>query len=240
MASNQLSPGVVIQERDLTTTAVVPTANVGFIAGPFEQGPVEEIVDIVSENQLVDTFGGPNDYNYEYWFTAANYLSYGGLLKVVRVTNAALKNAVDTGTAPLIKNFDSYEASFEPAANSWTWAARTAGTDGNSIGVFVTDAGPDQICVMPAPASGNEHEFVADEAISAASGAAGKVFKYSIVLTLTTIVGTFVPGTSTTVEIGVNTIDTTSIFAVVLVLVLLVLVIIVQRIVFVLFFTCIS
>ena len=202
MASNQLSPGVVIQERDLTTTAVVPTANVGFIAGPFEQGPVEEIVDIVSENQLVDTFGGPNDYNYEYWFTAANYLSYGGLLKVVRVTNAALKNAVDTGTAPLIKNFDSYEASFEPAANTWTWAARTAGTDGNSIGVFVTDAGPDQIAVMPAPASGNEHEFVADEAISAASGAAGKVFKYSIVLDLTTIVGTFVPGTSTTVEIG--------------------------------------
>ena len=103
MASNQLSPGVVIQERDLTTTAVVPTANVGFIAGPFEQGPVEEIVDIVSENQLTEKFGEPNDYNYEYWFTAANYLSYGGLLKVVRVTHSDLKNAVDQGTAPLIK-----------------------------------------------------------------------------------------------------------------------------------------
>ena len=202
MASNQLSPGVVIQERDLTTTAVVPTANVGFIAGPFEQGPVEEIVDIVSENQLIEKFGEPNDYNYEYWFTAANYLAYGGLLKVVRVTDTDLKNAVDQGTAPLIKNLDNYEGSYESAANSWTWASRTPGTDGNSIGIFMTDAGPDQIAVAPAPSSGNEHEFVADEALSATSGASGKVFKYSIVLTLTTIVGTFVPGTTTTIGIG--------------------------------------
>ena len=202
MASNQLSPGVVIQERDLTTTAVVPTANVGFIAGPFEQGPVEEIVDIVSEIQLIEKFGEPNDYNYEYWFTAANYLAYGGLLKVVRVTHSDLKNSVDQGTAPLIKNLDNYEGSFEEAANSWTWAARTPGTDGNSIGLFMTDAGPDQIAVAPAPASGNEHEFVADAALTAASGAAGKVFKYSILLTVTTVVGTFVPGTSTTIDIG--------------------------------------
>tara|TARA_B100000085_G_scaffold147245_1_gene134017 strand:+ start:1079 stop:3331 length:2253 start_codon:yes stop_codon:yes gene_type:complete len=202
MASNQLSPGVVIQERDLTTTAVVPTANVGFLAGPFEQGPVEEIVDIVSETQLVEKFGEPNDYNYEYWFTAANYLSYGGLLKIVRVTHSDLKNACDEGTAPLIKNLDNYEGSFETAANTWTWAARTPGSDGNSIGVFVTDAGADHIAVLPAPGSGNEHEFVEDEALTAASGAAGSVFKYSIVLTVDTVVGTFVPGTSTTIGIG--------------------------------------
>ena len=202
MASNQLSPGVVIQERDLTTTAVVPTANVGFLAGPFEQGPVEEIVDIVSETQLVEKFGEPNDYNYEYWFTAANYLSYGGLLKIVRVTHSDLKNSCDEGTAPLIKNLDNYEGSFETAANTWTWAARTPGSDGNSIGVFVTDAGADHIAVLPAPGSGNEHEFVADEALTAASGAAGSVFKYSIVLTVGTVVGTFVPGTSTTIGIG--------------------------------------
>jgi len=202
MASNQLSPGVIIQERDLTTTAVVPTANVGFIAGPFEQGPVEEIVDIVSENQLIEKFGEPNDYNYEYWFTAANFLGYGGLLKVVRVAHDGLKNSVDAGTAPLIKNLDNYEGAFEVASNTFKWAARTPGTDGNSIGVFVTDAGADDIAVVPAPGSGNEHEFVADEALTAASGASGKVFKYSIVLTVTTVVGSFTPGTSTTIEIG--------------------------------------
>ena len=66
----------------------------------------------------------------------------------------------------------------------------------------MTDAGADQIAVLPAPGSGNEHEFVADEAITAASGAAGKVYKYSIVLTVDTIVGDFTPGASTTINIG--------------------------------------
>ena len=66
----------------------------------------------------------------------------------------------------------------------------------------MTDAGADQIAVIPAPGSGNEFEFVADEAVSATSGAAGKVFKYSIVLTVESVVGDFTPGTSTTINIG--------------------------------------
>ena len=202
MAANQSSPGVVIQERDLTTITTQSTANIGVIAAPFEQGPVEEIVDISSERELADVFGKPNDFNYEYWYTAAQFLSYGGVLKTVRVANTALKNAVNAGTAPLIKNFQDYETNFEEANNSWKFAAKTPGTKGNSIGIFMTDAGADQIAVLPAPGSGNEHEFVADEAVSAASGAAGKVFKYSILLTVDTIVGDFTPGASTTINIG--------------------------------------
>ena len=202
MAANQSSPGVVIQERDLTTITTQSTANIGVIAAPFEQGPVEEIVDISSERELADVFGKPNDFNYEYWYTAAQFLSYGGVLKTVRVANSALKNAVNTGTAPLIKNFQDYETNFEEANNTWRWAAKTPGTKGNSIGIFMTDAGADQIAVLTAPGSGNEHEFVADEAVSAASGAAGKVFKYSILLTVDTIVGDFTPGASTTINIG--------------------------------------
>ena len=202
MAANQSSPGVVIQERDLTTITTLSTANVGVIAAPFEQGPVEEIVDIANERQLADIFGKPNDNNYEYWYTAAQFLSYGGVLKTVRVTSTNLKNAVDAGTAPLIKNFQDYETNYESANNNWTWASKTPGSKGNSIGIFMTDAGADQIAVLPAPGSGNEHEFVADEAITAASGAAGKVYKYSIVLTVDTIVGDFTPGASTTINIG--------------------------------------
>ena len=77
MAANQLSPGVVVQERDLTTITTLSTANVGVLAAPFELGPVEEIIDISSERGLVERFGKPNDNNYEYWFTAAQYLAYG-------------------------------------------------------------------------------------------------------------------------------------------------------------------
>ena len=54
MAANQLSPGVVIQERDLTTITTLSTANIGVLAAPFELGPVEEIVEIASERDLVD------------------------------------------------------------------------------------------------------------------------------------------------------------------------------------------
>ena len=64
MAVNQSSPGVVIQERDLTTITSLSTANVGVLAAPFELGPVEEIVNISTERELVEQFGKPNDYNY--------------------------------------------------------------------------------------------------------------------------------------------------------------------------------
>ena len=202
MAANQLSPGVVVQERDLTTITSLSTANLGVIAAPFELGPVEEVVEVTSERDLTEKFGKPTDSNFEYWFTASQFLSYGGVLKTIRVNSAALKNAVNSGTAPLIKNLDNYEGSYESSNNNWNWAARTPGSKGNSIGVFVTDSGPDQIAVLPAPGSGNEHEFVADAAVSATSGAAGKVYKYSIVLTVDTIVGTFVPGATTTISIG--------------------------------------
>ncbi|AET72570.1 hypothetical protein SXCG_00183 [Synechococcus phage S-CAM8] len=202
MATNQSSPGVVIQERDLTTITTLSTANVGVLAAPFEMGPVEEIIEISSERELVDRFGKPNDYNYEYWYTASQYLSYGGVLKTVRVTSSALKNAVDTGSAPLIKNLQDYETNVIDANNSYSWASRTPGSKGNSIGIFVTDSGADQVAVLPAPASGNEHEFVADEALTAASGAAAKVFKYSIVLTVVNVVGDFTVGGTTTVDIS--------------------------------------
>ena len=202
MAANQSSPGVVVQERDLTTVSTVSSANVGVLAAPFESGPVEEIVEISSERALAERFGDPNGANYEYWFTASQFLAYGGLLKTIRVNSSTLKNAVDTGTAPLIKNFQEYETTYEPANNSWTWAAKTAGTKGNSIGIFITDAGADHIAVLPAPGSGNEWEYVANAALTAASGAAGKVYKYSLLLDIDTIVGSFTPGVATTINIG--------------------------------------
>ena len=202
-ASNQLSPGVVIQERDLTTVTSPVGLNVGVLAAPFSQGPVEEIVDVATERQLVNTFGEPDEYNYEFWFTAAQFISYGGVLKTIRVSDTALKNAVNTGSAVLIKNLQDYETTYEGSnSNTWEWASRTPGTLGNSIGVFVTDAGPDQILVLPAPGAGNEHEFVANEALSAASGAAGKVYKYGLRLTVTSVVGSFTPGQSTTISIS--------------------------------------
>ncbi|AOO10481.1 tail sheath monomer [Synechococcus phage S-RIM8] len=206
MAANQSSPGVVFQERDLTTITTLSTANVGLIAAPFSKGPVEQIVTVSNERELAEIFGKPTDANFEYWFTASQYLAYGGTLKAIRISSDALKNAVadKTGSVDtvLIKNLDEYETTYEGGVNTFLWAARTPGSLGNSVGIFVTDAGADQIAVLPAPSSGNEHEFVADEAVTAASGAAGKVYKYSLVLSVESIVGDFTPGVSTTIGIS--------------------------------------
>ena len=96
MASTHLSPGVAVLERDLTNVVNATVDNVGAIVGAFEKGPVEDITTITSEKELLATFGKPNDLNFEYWFTAAQFLLYGGTLKVVRADNSALKNAIDT------------------------------------------------------------------------------------------------------------------------------------------------
>ena len=54
MASTLLSPGVEIQERDLTVGSIETVeVNVGAIAGAFQKGPVLKPVRIASESQLI-------------------------------------------------------------------------------------------------------------------------------------------------------------------------------------------
>lgn len=96
MATPQLSPGVLIREVDLTVgRADNVLDNIGAIAGPFPTGPVDEAVDITTERELISVYGKPLslDGQYEYWMSASSYLSYGGVLKVVRTDGDSLKNA---------------------------------------------------------------------------------------------------------------------------------------------------
>ena len=96
MASTQLSPGVVVLERDLTNVVNATVDNVAAIVGSFEKGPVEQIVSVTSEKELLAIFGRPTNSNFEYWFSAAQYLLYGGTMKIVRAMSNSLKNAIDT------------------------------------------------------------------------------------------------------------------------------------------------
>ena len=76
MASTLLSPGVEVQERDLTLGSIETVeVNVGAIAGPFTKGPVLTPTRITTESQLIETFGEPTEANAETWWTAASFLS---------------------------------------------------------------------------------------------------------------------------------------------------------------------
>jgi phage tail sheath protein FI len=92
----QLSPGVNVSEIDLTTVVPSVATSIGAFAGIFAWGPVDEIVTISDEVRLAETFGKPTDDNYEYWFSASNFLAYSNNLKVVRAANTDTTVATNT------------------------------------------------------------------------------------------------------------------------------------------------
>ena len=149
MASTLLSPGVEIQERDLTIGSIETVdVNVGAIAGAFTKGPVLTPIRISTEAQLIETFGEPTDANAETWWTAASFLSYGGVLDVVRASTSGQLSASDDGTtSPYILSIptkDVYEATYFGAGNNaFKWASRNIGTDQNALRVATIDAGAD-------------------------------------------------------------------------------------------------
>ena len=138
----QLSPGVNVSEIDLTTIVPSVATSIGAFAGSFSWGPVGEIITVSDEVRLVDRFGKPNTNNYEYWFSAANFLAYSNNLKVVRAYGADTYTATANGSPNvIIKNDDDWEANWSGGANTYgEFAARYAGTLGNSLKVSVADA----------------------------------------------------------------------------------------------------
>ena len=133
----QVSPGVLVKEIDLTNVVPAVATSIGAIAGGFSQGPVDEIIPIGSEQELVSIFGKPYSTNFETWFTAANFLQYTNGLRVVRADTAAV-NATADGTGLKIKNDTDYDTNYADGSGSvGNWAAKFPGTYGNALGVSV-------------------------------------------------------------------------------------------------------
>ena len=133
-----VSPGVQIKEIDLTNVVPAVATSIGAIAAAFQKGPVSSVTNISSEEELLEIFGKPqgSSNQFENWFTAANFLQYSDSIKVVRAESAILNAGANSGI--LIRDDDHYEASFADGQGSHgEWAARTAGTWGNSIGVQI-------------------------------------------------------------------------------------------------------
>jgi len=140
----QLSPGVNVTERDLTTIVpAVATTNAGMV-GVFDWGPVNQRVLVDSENNLVQLYGLPNDTNAEWWFSAANFLGYGNNLQVVRaavygMVNANPKGYTGDGTGADESSFVENDTELEEAeaGKVGPFFARYPGAKGNTLEVQV-------------------------------------------------------------------------------------------------------
>ena len=133
--ASQVSPGVVIRERDLSNAVVVGNSAIrGAIASSFRKGPVGKIVNIGSERELIDTFGAPAEANAGDWLVASEFLRYGGSLAVVRAATGVL-NATLSGTGVLVGTKEAFDA----GVTTEKFAARDAGADGNNLRVVIVD-----------------------------------------------------------------------------------------------------
>ena len=142
MALRLASPGISIKEVDLTRGGIDFSINVaGGFVGPFRKGPVNEIIRINNEKELVDTFGEPGvgttDYHYETFMSASNFLSYGGKLEVVRCKGGDLNNAnaavgYASSSILMIENVEDYYNNNADDLN-WYFAAKNTGSWANDI-----------------------------------------------------------------------------------------------------------
>jgi len=187
MATPQLSPGVLVREVDLTVgRADNVLDNIGAIAGPFSIGPVDDPIDITTEQELINVFGKPlsTDGQYEYWMSASSFLSYGGVLKVVRTDGTTLNNAnAGVGaaytTSLKIKNFDDYQANYADDVADYVFAAKNPGSWANNLKICVIDDKADQTIGIT----------------TTDPGAAGAVIGYGVT---TPLVNAVIPGVGST------------------------------------------
>ena len=154
MPINLASPGIEVKEVDLTIGRVqTATTKTGAIVGPFAKGPVNQPTLVENEQDLIDIFGEPAATNkqFETWMVASSYLSYGGVLSVVRAGDASLSNAkVGSATSITIKSVEDYNNNGydENTITNITVAARNPGSWANDIKVAICDAGSDQILTV--------------------------------------------------------------------------------------------
>ena len=110
------SPGVYSKEIDLTYNTQSITSNATGYVGMFRWGPVDEIVELTTnEAELLQRFGQPDAATSPFFHAASNYMLYSVPLATVRVVGDAAKNAITDDTdiavlAPLVRNTDHYDS----------------------------------------------------------------------------------------------------------------------------------
>ena len=136
----QVSPGVQVNEIDLTNVVPAVSTTTGAFAGSFQWGPVDEVITVSDSKGLVDTFGAPanTDAGAEDFYTAESFLKYGSSLRLVRINSNSLKSANASSGASLLKHHDDYVNTFKSGGQAGTvgkFISKYAGAKGNSLKV---------------------------------------------------------------------------------------------------------
>lgn len=152
----QISPGVNVTEKDITLLVPAIATTPAGMVGLFQWGPGNDPVTITSEKELSQVFGKPMRATLEtesdapiynrWWWSAANFLSYGNNLKVVRFINeGGLSKTASSGSTAIagerLCSLSTYQA-FDPVNANGHFAAKYPGTIGNSLKIVVLDNYP--------------------------------------------------------------------------------------------------
>jgi len=136
-----VSPGVEVNEIDLTNVIPAVSTSIGGYAGHFNWGPSGELINISSEKDLQANFGTPDEEHSTSFLVAASFLKYGNFLKVSRAVPSTARNAVVGNTSAAeesapIGNLDAFELLDFGDANEY-FIARCPGAYGNSLKVVI-------------------------------------------------------------------------------------------------------
>jgi hypothetical protein len=140
-----VSPGVNTSEIDLTTAVPAVGTSTGATVGFFRWGPANTVIQVSSESDLVQKFFAPDGNTAASFLSAANFLSYGNDLRVVRVCSATTdksNNATSNSSHNItVMNDEEYFNNNYGSANTLVqFCARYPGSLGNSLKVSVCSA----------------------------------------------------------------------------------------------------
>ena len=164
-----LSPGVEVNEIDLSLRVDQVSNSIACFGGIFEKGPVEEKSLITGVDAFISNYGYPTNDNFNQWFQVYNYLQYANKIWVSRafsdesgnsfgyVNNDSIGGVETSGNVEdrvFIKNYDDFEAMFLSSSsadilsrkpkflndnNKLFFSARTFGSWGDKIEIGVAD-----------------------------------------------------------------------------------------------------
>jgi phage tail sheath protein FI len=133
----QVSPGVAVTEFDTTTTTPAVATSTGAFVGTFNWGPVLNPTMVVSEVNMNNKFGTPDQNTAISFLTCSSFLAYSSSLLLTRADGTGQFNATGNGTGVVINNENVYfNNEYQTNAPSSGFSARYPGAIGNSIRVI--------------------------------------------------------------------------------------------------------